>query len=278
MYVKNGTGVLRKVLLSKPTFLKPAPINEIAKKWQDTTLDIDKMMLEHQLLVDVYESNGVSVEYLQAKENRPNAVFARDFGGCVREGYILGRFTKSMRDDERTDYEQKMVELGIPKVAEIEEGYFEGGDFMFLDEKTIAVGMFDRSDLVGVNSMEEQLKPYGYEVIGVPGKSAYLHLDMCFNLVTDKLALAYKAGLPNEFLSLLEEKGIEIIDIEENAIFTHGCNVQALGNNKVIALSHNKLINDQIALKGVEVISLDITEILKAGGGPHCMTFPLLRG
>ena len=34
MYVKDGTSVLKKVLVSKPQFLKPAPINEIAKLWK----------------------------------------------------------------------------------------------------------------------------------------------------------------------------------------------------------------------------------------------------
>ena len=32
-----------------------------------------------------------------------------------------------------------------------------------------------------------------------------------------------------------------------------------------------------LAKEGMKVIELDITEILKAGGGPHCMTFPLER-
>ena len=31
MYVKNGTGVLKRVLVSKPEYLKAAKINEIAK-------------------------------------------------------------------------------------------------------------------------------------------------------------------------------------------------------------------------------------------------------
>lgn len=39
IYVKNLTGVLKKVLMCRPTYLKPVPINEIAKKWQDTALD-----------------------------------------------------------------------------------------------------------------------------------------------------------------------------------------------------------------------------------------------
>ena len=45
MHVNNGTGALKKVLVSKPEFLKPAPINEIAKLWKDTTLDVDKSVV-----------------------------------------------------------------------------------------------------------------------------------------------------------------------------------------------------------------------------------------
>jgi len=29
--------------------------------------------------------------------------------------------------------------------------------------------------------------------------------------------------------------------------------------------------------RGIKVTEVDITEIVKAGGGPHCMTFPLSR-
>ena len=43
MYVKNGTGVLKKVLISTPYYLKAAKINEIAKKW-DYELNVEKMM------------------------------------------------------------------------------------------------------------------------------------------------------------------------------------------------------------------------------------------
>ena len=42
MFVKNGTGVLKRVLLSKPEYLKAAKINEIAKKW-DLDLNLKKM-------------------------------------------------------------------------------------------------------------------------------------------------------------------------------------------------------------------------------------------
>lgn len=276
MFVKNGTSTLKKVLLSRPEYLKAAPINEIAKKW-DLELNIDKMLQEHEMLVNAYHKAGVETEFLEADKERPNSVFARDFGGCVKEGYILGRFKEHIRDKEYTDYKAKMEALNVPVLVEIKEGLFEGGDFMFLNEKTIALGMFARTNKKGWEEMQAGLNPYGYEVIPVAGKEEYLHLDMCFNLVDDHLAVAHADGLPREFRDRLKKLEIELINVDEEAIFLHGCNLQALGNHRVISLARNSRVNNELAKRGMNVIELPITEILKAGGGPHCMTFPLWR-
>ena len=171
-----------------------------------------------------------------------------------------------------------MEELGIPMIGEVKEGLFEGGDFMFMNEHWVAVGMADRTNEAGLGEIKKILEPLGYEVTGVPLKKEYLHLDMCFNLVDDHLAVSYRQGLPEEFRELLTKRNIEIIDVPEEAIYLHGCNLQALGEHRVLSLKQNECVNEKLAAKGMEVIELDITEILKAGGGPHCMTFPLLRG
>ena len=272
MYVKDGTSRLKKVLVSRPQFLKPAPINEIAKKWKDTVMDVPTMLREHVLFVGAYKKAGVEVEFLEPDEERPNSVFARDFGGCVKEGYIMGRYK------EHIDYKKRMEELGIPMIGEVKEGLFEGGDFMFMNEHWVAVGMADRTNEAGLGEIKKILEPLGYEVTGVPLKKEYLHLDMCFNLVDDHLAVSYRQGLPEEFRELLAKRNIEIIDVPEEAIYLHGCNLQELGEHRVLSLKQNECVNEKLAAKGMEVIELDITEILKAGGGPHCMTFPLLRG
>lgn len=207
MFVKNGTGVLKKVLVSKPQYLKAARINEIAKKWE-YELNVDQMLREHEAFVKAYQENGVQVEFLYADAERPNSVFSRDFGGCVKEGYVMGNFRLPLRYKEHTDYEKRMEELGIPKIAEVKEGLFEGGDFMFINEKTIAVGMLDRTNETGVREIREQLSPYGYEIIGVPSKKEYLHLDMMFNLVDDHLAVSYEEGLSEDFRAWLKKQEI----------------------------------------------------------------------
>lgn len=277
MFVQNGTAPMRRVLLSTPAYLQAAPINEIAKKWAPE-LDIAKMLKEHELLVNAYHEAGVETVFLAPDAERPNSVFARDFGGCVQEGYILGTFREHLRDKEKIDYRAKMAELGIPLLLEIKDGLFEGGDFMYLRDKVIALGMFARTNARGYEEMAAGLAPYGYEVIPVPGREEYLHLDMCFNLVDENLAVAYADGLPTEFRARLRRLDIELIEVPEEAIFLHGCNLQSLGDHRVLSLARNTAVNRELERRGLTVIELPITEILKAGGGPHCMTFPLARG
>lgn len=278
MYVANGTGRLEKVLLSKPKHVHRAEqINEISKRWDLQKIDEGRVQKEFRDLHVLYESLGISVELMEKDEILPHAVFARDFGGCVNEGYILGKFKNGIRLPETAAYEEKMAELGVPLLGEVSgTGVFEGGDFAFLDERTVAIGLLDRTNPQGFGQITDILEPLGYEVYPVEMDPRYLHLDMCFNLVAPKVAIGY-AGLPETFVALLESMGIELVTDDEPAIFRHGYNVQAIGCHEVVSLTANHFINSKMREKGLTVHEIDLSELLKLGGGIHCMTFPLKR-
>jgi len=278
-YVKSATGELKQVLLCSPTYLNLSPINKIAEDWLEKGEQIDqqKCLSEHQQLIDIYEQNGINVEVLAPTENLSSQVFARDFGFNIKEGYVLGRFKEEIRHAESLLYAEKLAELGVPIIATCHEGVLEGGDFWQLDEKTLAIGTLQRSDEKGIQSIREQLEPLGYTIIAVNSKPEYLHLDMIFNIVGEKTAVTYYDGLPQEFKNYLDEAGYDLIKIEEAGVFKHFCNLQALGNKRIISLSANTEVNAQLRERGFTVFELHSTEILKTGGGPHCMTFPLER-
>ena len=276
MFVKNSTGKLKQVLMSYPQYLSIEPINVISKYFKDHQLDKKKIDEEFNLLVQTYQNLGIEVFFLLPSETYPDSVFARDFGACLKDGYILGRFKHEYRKNERKAYEKKMQELNIPQLFKIHEGYFEGGDFFFLDDKTIVIGLLERTNQIGYQEIKKHFKNQ-YEVIFVESDPEFLHLDMCFNLIDEHLALICKDAFDISFLQELQKRKIELIEVSKEDIFRHGLNVQALGDKKVLALKKNHDINLQIKQKGYEVIELDITEILKCGGGIHCMTFPLKR-
>ncbi|WP_028864535.1 dimethylarginine dimethylaminohydrolase family protein [Psychromonas aquimarina] len=278
-YVKSASGILKEVLLCPPQFLRLEAINKIAVSWlnKGVRLDRGKCLREHQQLIDIYRENAVEVEFIEPNELLSSQTFSRDFGFIIKEGYVLGRFKEKVRRPESTEYAAKLRALNIPLIAACGEGFIEGGDFWQLDEKTLAIGCVQRSNETGVENIRRQLAPLGYRILSVQAEPEYLHLDMIFNIVGVKTAVTYYEALPEHFKRYLHDAGFDLIKIERQGVFKHFCNLQALGNKRVISLKANKTVNAELRERGFEVFELDAAEILKAGGGPHCMTFPLHR-
>lgn len=279
IYVSNATNVLKEVIVCSPKFYVFNAINEITKSWMEKgeTEQNERMVAEWQTLVNAYRENGVIVHEVDAHKELEVQTFARDFGAMVKEGAIIGKFRHPARQKETEVYEQKLKELGIPVIARVNAGCFEGGDFWMIDDHTLAFGLVDRTDQAGVDNLREQLAKYGYTVVGVPVPPANLHLDMVFNIVAEKVCIAATEQLPYNFIQMLKRRNYKIIDVPSELVYKHGCNVQALGNGKVLGIENNKSVNEAMEAEGIEVIKLPLEQILKAGGGPHCMTFPVRR-
>lgn len=278
-YVHNGTGRLRKVLLCPPVYFSFQPINEITKGVlaQGETADLRALQREHADLVQTYKENGVEVELAEPAEDLPYMVYARDFGACVAEGVIIGSFREPVRQDEELRYERKVRELGVPVIGKVTRGCFEGGDFWLLDEATVVHGVVARTDWEGLRNAAEILEPLGHTVRGVQLSSKNLHLDMAFNIVAPGVAVCAVEQMPDFFLRMLEKRRFELIEVPSEGVFKHHCNIQCLGDGKVLTFAGNTAVNEKLRALGLEVVAPEISQILKGGGGPHCMTFPLLR-
>ncbi|HCH61155.1 MAG TPA: hypothetical protein DFR83_00025 [Deltaproteobacteria bacterium] len=72
---------------------------------------------------------------------------------------------------------------------------------------------------------------------------------------------------------------MRLIEIDTQERDTHACNVLALGNGRLLALSQNERTNHRLREAGFEVIPFDGSEVaINGGGGPTCLTRPLVRG
>jgi N-dimethylarginine dimethylaminohydrolase len=278
-FVSNATGILKKVLLCPPAYFEFEPINVITEEWLRKGEKVDKeaCMKEHAELVQAYRENGVEVVLMDPRPGLTYEVFARDFGACIQEGFIMGRFREPCRAGETAEYESMMKRLGIPCAARCTAGGFEGGDFWMLDEYTIAHGIIARTDKAGFDNVRDQLSELGYNMVGVRCHRQNLHLDMCFNIVAERVAVVCREALPDAFLKMLEKRRFTLIDIDQEGVFRHYGNLQCLGGGRVLSFRNNKSVNAHLRALGLTVVEIDLTEILKGGGGPHCMTFPLER-
>lgn len=276
----NEYGHLRKVLLCKPTFFKWEAINEVAKKNiaenpQDFNDDLVKD--QHNELVSALESAGVEVSFIEPSKPHHYMVYTRDFGKNVSNGLLLGRFRLPVRMGEEDLFEQYFEARGFPILGQVACGAFEGGDIHFIDNKTLAVGVGARSTIEAVESASEILASEGIELLPVEFDPKYLHLDLLFVMLAEKLCLACPDGLPQVFLDLLEKKGIEIIEVSASDAMELKNNVLAIDSNRILSFAENAEVNKRIQAHGFEVLTPHLSMFTMGGGGPRCLTFPLER-
>jgi N-dimethylarginine dimethylaminohydrolase len=146
---------------------------------------------------------------------------------------------------------------------------------IFLDHENILLGIGDRTNPAAMESLRSTLPSFRIHPIDLP--EGFLHLDVVLNIIAPHTALAYTPALPADSISLLEGYGVDIIDISPDEQETMATNVLAIGNDTIIAASCNQKTNGEIRRRDFEVIELEMSEILKGGGGPRCMTLPVLR-
>jgi N-dimethylarginine dimethylaminohydrolase len=81
-----------------------------------------------------------------------------------------------------------------------------------------------------------------------------------------------------ETFELFQTRGFRLAGIEACERATLAANVLSLGNGRLLALEQNPRTNDRLRNLGFEVITFSGAEIgITGGGGPTCLTRPLLR-
>ena len=158
----------------------------------------------------------------------------------------------------------------------------EGGDTMWLDERTLLVGRSYRTNDAGIQALREALP--GVEVLAfdlprLRGPDACLHLLSLLSPLADDLVVAYLPLMPIRLLELLAEREIEIVEVSEDEFESMGPNVLALAPRVALAVDGNPETKRRMERAGVEVIVYEGSDISHKGeGGPTCLTRSLLRG
>lgn len=276
--VNSEFGNLKKVLLSRPEYLKiMQPINVIQEKHVQKNIDKAVACKEHDEFVNVLRTEGVEVVLADIHEKFPNTVNTRDLGVTTPKGIVFGRFYSPYRWGEQRLAEQTFNRYQVDIFETHTSGTFEGGDFMYIDNKTAAVGTGIRTNKKGVDQLRKTFNDLDTEIFTVDFEEKYLHLDMILNVVGEKVAVICEEALPNHIIQTLKEKNFTLINVSEEDVFLHKCNLLSIGNNTIISHSQATDVNKRLEKLGFKVIELSFKEVLKSGGGPRCMSFPLLR-
>jgi dimethylargininase len=279
---QSMTGRLRRVLVNPPGAAYGAGYETEGAHYL-APIDLEKAKAEHAALVEVLTGAGVEVDVL-GSEAGPDSVYTFDPTLVVDGGVILLRPGKPIRSDEPAAQAAWFREHDIPIAGEVSApGTCDGGDLLWLDEQTLVIGRTLRTNTAGAEQVAALVRPYAEHVriVDMPyhvGPSYCLHLLSAISPVDRDLAVIYPRLLPVGLWELLQERGIQTVEVPEQEFDSFAPNVLAIAPREAVIFAGNQCTAEGLRQAGCTVHEVPGDDIgVKGGGGPTCLTRPVLR-
>jgi dimethylargininase len=279
MTVQSMTAPLRRVLLR-------APRAEDLHGWQACGWrgepDAVAIRREHEAFCALLEESGAEVLLADsAAEGNPDAIYTYDPALVSEDGALLLNPGKEIRRGEPAGLAEDLERAGLPVAGRLSGSeWAEGGDFCWLDERTLLAGRGYRTNSDGIWAVERLLNGVEVLVFDLPhwhGRDEVMHLLSLLSPLAEDLVVAYPPLLPVRLAQLLEERGIEIVPVPDEEFDSMGTNVLALGPRVALAVDGNPETRRRLEKAGVELLVYEGKELSKGNGGPTCLTRPILR-
>lgn len=277
---------LRRVLMRRPDL--PMRDADPAAWHYGPGFEPARAAAQHAELVRLVAASGAAIEFLPDRpDGLADSVFVHDPSLVTEEGAIILSMGKVLREPEPALHAEAFAALGIPVLGRIEPpGMVEGGDCVFVDSRTLAIGMGVRTNRDGVGQLERLLSPHQIEVIGYDlplwaGEDACLHLQSVISPLAPDLALVHAPLLPYAFYRLLRDRGIGLLVAppdEFEASLGLSLNVLATSPRAVIAVDEFPKTRRLMEEAGCTVSTFVADALcIACEGGPTCLTRPLWR-
>jgi N-dimethylarginine dimethylaminohydrolase len=214
---------------------------------------------------------GHTVHLIDPVPGLPDMVFAAN-GGTVIDGKVLGaRFRYPQRAAEGQVYLDWFRRGGFRPVREARHVNEGEGDIAFAGTAIFA-GYGFRSGLAAATEIEDL---FGLPVISIRlVDPRFYHLDTALCILGDDVAAYYPAAFDDAGRAALAGHFTELIEAKDEDAEVLGLNAVSDGRNVVLPAQATGLAG-QLSAAGFEPVPVDLSELLKAGGGPKCCTLEL---
>jgi dimethylargininase len=239
--------------------------------------DFAALAEEHERFRALLAVGGAEVVTAQGEPGNLDSIYVYDPVLVTPHGAILLQPGKAGR---RSEPDALAPDLPLPVLGRLENDELaEGGDTVWLDERTLLVGHTYRTNTAGIEALRRLLPGVDVLVFHLPhfhGPGEVLHLRSLLNPVTPELAVAYPPLMPAALVELLDARGIGIVVVPDEEFETMGPNVLGLPGGRALALAGNSVTRQRLETTGIEVLEYEGDEISRKGdGGPTCLTLPV---
>jgi N-dimethylarginine dimethylaminohydrolase len=237
----------------------------------DSPVDPGLALRQWEALRATYESLGHSVSTIEPVAGLPDMVFAAN-GATVIDGTVLGvRFRHAERAAEAAAYLAWFRSHGYARVhepASVNEGE---GDILVAGQ-TVLAGYGFRSD---EQAAGELASVFGRQVVSLRlVDPRFYHLDTALCVLNATTAMYYPAAFDDAGRAVLASLFDELIEAKDEDAEVLGLNAVCDGLHVVLARQATELARSLFA-RGFQPVPVDMSELLKAGGGAKCCTLEL---
>lgn len=269
--------------LHRAALRTPATTGDFAGSGWPRDPDPAALLAQHASYAETLRGLGVEVDLLEAIPDAVDATFAYDPVFVTGRGVIVLDQIKPVRAGEPPVLGRELEALGLPVIGSLTgTAHADGGDLMWLDESTLALGRGYRTNAEAHRQITELVAPEGIETVSFDlphagGRDEVLHLMSVVSLVREDFAVVYEPLSPVPLLEALEERGIGWVAVSDEEYDALGSNVLAVGPGRAVIFSGAPQVVAGMEAAGVEVTVVDADQIALGTGGPTCLTRPLHR-
>jgi len=247
--------------------------------------DFENSLAEYEKFVGALEQFDFEIHYAPEDETTGlDSIYVHDPLVISERGAILCSMGKAARAPEPAAAEKYLAEMGVPVIGKITgDGKLEGGDVLWVGERTLAVGQGFRTNAEGLRQLRVFLDDAVDEIFPVQlpywtGPQDCLHLLSFISIVDEDLAVVYSRLMPVPFREWLLEHGFNFVEVPDEEYDSLGCNVLAVAPRKCVMLAGNPVTKKRLEEAGAQVWTYEGNDIsFKGTGGPTCLTRPILR-
>ena len=259
----------RRYLMCRPDHFE---VSYEINPWMDAAkgADRDRAVAQWEALRAVYADLGHEVELVDALPGLPDMVFAAN-GGLVVDGSALSaRFRHSERVPEGPAYRTWLRARGLRVMDTVHVNEGEG-DFLLVGDlllagtgfRTLPAAHRDAAELLGVPVVSlELIDPRFY------------HLDTALAMLDDTTIAYYPDAFSRTSRAVLRRHFPDAVLATAGDAEVLGLNAVSDGLNVVLPAAARALA-ESLRGRGFRPVPVELTELMKAGGGPKCCTLEL---